>query len=81
MKIDDAIQWLNNRGHMFERSDINKVAKVGHYLFVKEKEETEVDLYCLTDMYAECQDCFSYKDFKWTKDYMRKCITGEVNNG
>ena len=52
MKIDDAIQWLNNRGHMFKRSDINKVAKVGHYLFVKEKEETEVDLYCLTDMQA-----------------------------
>ena len=26
MKIDDAIQWLNNRGHMFERADINKVA-------------------------------------------------------
>ena len=78
MKIDDAVQWLGNRGHMLESSDINKVAKIGNYLFVKEKGEPSVDLYDLYDSYGEIQKSFLFKDFKWTKDYMRKCITGEI---
>lgn len=79
MTIDDAIMWLGNRGHMFEKSDIKKVGKIGQYLFVQETELNTVDLYYLPDIYAECQDVFSAQKFKWSKAYMRKCITGEIN--
>tara|TARA_R110002012_G_scaffold32804_1_gene96435 strand:+ start:473 stop:712 length:240 start_codon:yes stop_codon:yes gene_type:complete len=76
---EDAVQWLGNRGHMFEVSDIIKCKKIGIYLFIQFKEYKEdVELYDLTDMYGECQEVFSSKEFKWNKDYMRKCITGEI---
>tara|TARA_R100001244_G_C5095168_1_gene117403 strand:+ start:344 stop:583 length:240 start_codon:yes stop_codon:yes gene_type:complete len=76
---EDAVQWLDNRGHMFEVSDIIKCKKIGTYLFIQFKEYKEdVELYDLTDMYGECQEVFSSKEFKWNKDYMRKCITGEI---
>ena len=78
MKVKDAVQWLNNRGHDFEHNDILKTGSVGKFLFIKEKEETEVDLYDLTDMYAECIEGFPFETFKWNKDYRRKCITGEI---
>tara|TARA_R100000315_G_C5177302_1_gene102588 strand:- start:54 stop:293 length:240 start_codon:yes stop_codon:yes gene_type:complete len=75
----DAAQWLGNRGHMIDTSDIIKCKEIGSYFFVITKEyPEEVELYDLNDMYAECIDCFPVKSFKWNKDFMRKCITGEI---
>ena len=79
MNKADAVQWLGNRGHMFEVSDIIKCKKIGVYLFIQFKEYKEdVELYDLTNMYGECEDAFDSEGFKWNKDYMRKLITGEM---
>lgn len=36
-------------------------------------------MYELGDIGLECIDEFNYKDFKFTKTYMRKCVTGEIS--
>ena len=78
MKKEDAVQWLGNRGHDIEKSDIIKCKKLGKYMFILAKEyPNEVELYDRTDMYGECIEDFPLEDFKWNKDFMRKLITGE----
>jgi len=75
----DAVQWLNNRGHYLEVSDIIRCKKLGKYLFMHDKAYPgEVELYDMTDMYGECMDSYDSSTFKWNKDYMRKTITGEL---
>tara|TARA_R100000234_G_scaffold89240_1_gene57576 strand:- start:1056 stop:1295 length:240 start_codon:yes stop_codon:yes gene_type:complete len=79
MNKADAVQWLGNRGHDIEVSDIIRCKKLGKYLFLIDKEYAkEVELYDMTDMYAECIDSYDSSTFKWNKDFMRKTITGEV---
>lgn len=76
----DAVQWLGNRGHDIEVSDIIKCKKIGKYFFMQYSEYGyEVELYDLTDMYGECIDSYDLKSFNWTKDYLRKLITGEIS--
>ena len=79
MNKADVVQWLGNRGHDIEVSDIIKCKKLGKYLFIIDIEyPEEVELYDMTDMYAECIDSYDSSTFKWNKDFMRKTITGEV---
>ena len=78
MQKEDAVQWLGNRGHFVEKSDIKKCKRIGHWMFILFKEyPDEVELYNRTDMYGECYDGYDLKTFKWNKDHMRKVITGE----
>jgi len=82
MNKSDAVQWLGNRGHMIEKSDIIKCKSVGKYLFIlkwKQKEyPNEVELYNKNDMYGECIDGFPLQFFSWKKDDLRKYITEEI---
>jgi len=79
MNKADAVQWLGNRGHNIEVSEIIRCKKIGRYLFVHNSEyQHEVELYDLTDICGECIDGYDIKCFKWTKDYLRKIITGEI---
>jgi len=78
MNKADAVQWLGNRGHDIEESDIVRCKRIGNYMFVLHKEyPDEVELYDSTDFYGECLDGYPLETFKWNKDYMRKLITGE----
>jgi len=74
----DAVQWLGNRGHDIEESEVIKCKRVGKYLFLLQKEyEYEVEYYDLTDQTGECIDAEPIETFKWNLDYMRKVITKE----
>jgi hypothetical protein len=78
MNKEDTAQWLGNRGHMVDASDIIKCKKIGKYLFVQTKEYQEcVDLYDLSNNFGECQEEFRSDKFRWNKGLMRMCITGE----
>lgn len=80
MNKADAVQWLGNRGHDIEVSDIIKCKKIGKYLFLHNAEyDEEIELYDMSDMYGECIDGYDLKSFNWNKDYLRKLITGELN--
>jgi|TARA_R100000030_G_scaffold25652_1_gene18630 hypothetical protein len=79
MNKSDAVQWLNNRGHMVEKSEIIKCKSVGKYLFILQEDcPHEVELYNKNDMYGECIDGFPLQFFSWKKDDLRKYITKEI---
>ena len=77
-QIENAIQYLGNRGHSYEPEHIIKAQRIGDYFFIHFKDEHEVDLYNITNFYGECENSFDAKKFKWNDTYMRKCVTGEI---
>ena len=84
MTKSDIVVYFGNRGMDLENRDFKEFGVVGRYVFIHlisgdYENKGWVEMYELGHMGLECIDEFDYKDFKFTKTYMRKCVTGEIS--
>lgn len=79
----DIIQYFGNRGIYLDKQDFKEFGVVGNYIFIHlingdYENRGWVEMYEKGYSTLECVREFDYKPFKFTKTYMRKCVTGEI---
>ena len=75
--------YFGNRGIYLDKKDFKEFGVVGNYIFIHfingdYENRGWVEMYEKSYSTLECDREFDYKPFKFTKTYMRKCVTGEI---
>ena len=83
MSKADIIQYFGNRGVFLDNKDFKEFGVVGRYIFIhfingEYENRGWVEMYETGYSCLECLEDFEYKNFKFSKAHMRKCITGEA---
>tara|TARA_R100001086_G_scaffold160621_1_gene86367 strand:- start:305 stop:559 length:255 start_codon:yes stop_codon:yes gene_type:complete len=79
----DLIQYFGNRGIYLDKKDFKEFGVVGNYIFIHiingfYENRGSVEMFEKGYSSLECLRTFDYRPFKFTKTYMRKCVTGEI---
>lgn len=82
----ELIQYFGDRGMHLNKKDFKEFGIVGRYIFIHfinglYENRGYVEMYETGYSPLECQEEFEYLTFKFSKNYMRKCVTGEVSVG